>query len=274
MPTCRFACVPLVLALGMGSALAAPPPLAPHRAIYDVTLEPPGEGAKGGQVRAAEGRIVYEFTGSACKGYAFSFRQVTQLDDGEGRQRLMDHRSSSFEAGSGASFRFQSQALANGAPSNRAAGQAQRASDGSIALSVREPNVQKLDIDGATIFPVEHTRRLIEAAKAGTRTVQASVFDGSNQGSTVYETTAIIGAPLDPARSEPVLQAGEMAQVARWPVSISYFEERVGDRVPAYTLKFVMLENGVSSDIVFAFPDFSLRARMARYEPLSAEACP
>ena len=46
-----------------------------------------------------------------------------------------------------------------------------------------------------------------------------------------------------------------------------------GDRVPVYTMKSVTFANGVVSDLVFEFPEFSLAAKAVRYEPLPEEAC-
>ena len=56
-------------------------PLAAHRAIYDLSLlKSTGDSAPA----SARGRIVFEFTGSACEGYAASFRQLTEVQSQEG----------------------------------------------------------------------------------------------------------------------------------------------------------------------------------------------
>src|SRR4051812_7628341 len=82
--------------------------LAPHRAVYDLVLD----GAKpSGNIETARGRIAYEFTGDACEGYALSFRQVTQLGT-EAGPRVIDARTTSFEAGDGASYRFKNESSA------------------------------------------------------------------------------------------------------------------------------------------------------------------
>ena len=56
--------------------------MAAHRAIYELTLKQTK--GKGGAV-AARGRILYDFTGSLCEGYKLDFRQVSELDNGEGK---------------------------------------------------------------------------------------------------------------------------------------------------------------------------------------------
>ena len=56
--------------------------LASHRAVYDLKLSSTrGKRA----MNAVRGRILYDFSGSACEGYALQFRQVSELDSGEGK---------------------------------------------------------------------------------------------------------------------------------------------------------------------------------------------
>src|SRR5215471_11524734 len=64
-------------------------PLAPHRAIYDLKL---GQLRGKRALEAVRGRIVYDFNGSMCDGYDLHFRQVTELDTGEGKYALSDLR--------------------------------------------------------------------------------------------------------------------------------------------------------------------------------------
>ncbi|MGB6349112.1 MAG: DUF1849 family protein, partial [Pseudolabrys sp.] len=79
-------------------AAAAPPAdhvlLAPHRAIYDLKLSK-AHGSRG--IEAVRGRILYDFSGNACEGYQLQFRQVSELDSGEGQAALSDLRSTTWE---------------------------------------------------------------------------------------------------------------------------------------------------------------------------------
>src|ERR1700758_2145394 len=80
--------------------------LAPHRAIYDLKL---GQLRGKRSLEAVRGRIVYDFNGNMCDGYDLQFRQVTELDSGEGKYALSDLRSTSWEEGAARSLRFDSQ---------------------------------------------------------------------------------------------------------------------------------------------------------------------
>ncbi len=61
-------------------------PLAPHRAVYDLSLLK-GSGAKAPML--ARGQIAFDFTGSACEGYVQNFRQITELQPEEGDTRSL-----------------------------------------------------------------------------------------------------------------------------------------------------------------------------------------
>lgn len=63
------------------TAQDAPIVLAPHRAIYDLSL---AYTRGNSHVEAVRGRILYDFDGNACSGYSLEFRQVSVIDNGEG----------------------------------------------------------------------------------------------------------------------------------------------------------------------------------------------
>ena len=62
---------------------------------------------------SARGRILYDFSGSVCDGYALQFRQVSELDNGEGKVTLSDLRSTTWEEGAAKKFVFKSQNYLN-----------------------------------------------------------------------------------------------------------------------------------------------------------------
>ena len=77
-------------ALGQGAAPSTSPVLVPHRAVYDLKL---ADNRSSRPMQSVRGRILYDFSGSACEGYALTFRQVSELDSGEGKVAISDLRS-------------------------------------------------------------------------------------------------------------------------------------------------------------------------------------
>lgn len=261
----------LAAPLIVGPAAAETLPLAPHRAGYELTLL----SSKGKNIGAATGRIALEFTGTACDGYATNFAQITRLTDTEGQAITSEMRMTSFEGAEGKSLDFRSDKRLNNGQAQRTSGQAVRSGDGGVAISVKEPKPIKLDIDGDVVFPTEHMVRMIEAARKDQRILGVKVYDGSEGGEKVYDTTALLG-PEIPSTGRPVEKASEdagLAKIRRWPVSISYFEPGTGERTPVYVLHMDLFENGVSGALRLDFGDFVLKGEMTRLEMLKPTEC-
>jgi hypothetical protein len=246
-------------------APAQPPEivLANHRAVYDLSL---AEGGGTRSVESARGRIVIDFRGDACRGYTMLTRQVTELSSGETGARLSDMRSTTFEGGQGREFRFKTTTLTNNQPAAPVDG---TATDQGNAVTVKlKGGAKPFTVDGPVLFPSEHMRRLIEAARAGQSTLSAKVFDGSDDGKKIYDTFAVIGhtetgpAPAsDSARDKP-LREGTLAGMPHWPVRLSYYTEGAGERTPIYTLGFDLYENGVSGALKLDYGDFAILGDM------------
>lgn len=247
--------------------------LQPHRIAYEVSLGPK---SRNSTFTAASGLIALEFTGNACKGYETNFRQATLLADADGGNRQLDFRVKLWEDGGGKSFRFSVLNQINGQTTRNAEGEARRVADGSVSVSMKRPRGGRGDFDGGISFPSAMMIDLVRAARAGQRQFDAKVFDGSEGGEKVYQTIGTIGEKLEGERNkrlEPVMRGGDLDSVPRWVTSIAYFDNTPGDRLPVYTLRSVTFANGVLSDLVFEFPEFSLVAKAVRYEPLQGEAC-
>src|SRR3954469_21370108 len=99
-PAAALAVAAAALILGFGAAAqaAAGAPFLPHQATYELSLV---KSRGSTSIESARGRILYSFSGSACEGYTSDFRQVSELDSGEGKTTLSDLRSSSWEEASG-----------------------------------------------------------------------------------------------------------------------------------------------------------------------------
>ncbi|MCZ8374593.1 MAG: DUF1849 family protein [Beijerinckiaceae bacterium] len=246
--------------------------LQPHRIAYEISL-----GARSGSaLTAASGLMALEFTGNRCDGFVTNFRQATMLADSDGQSRNLDFRVNLWEEGAGKRFRFTVKNDVNGQTTRDADGEAQRVRDGSVSVAMKKPRGKKGDFDGNILFPSAMMIQLVEAALKGERRYEARLFDGSEGGEKVFETVASIGPKLEGDRNrrlEPALQVSSLDKVPRWPVSMAYFDGGPGDRVPVYTMKSVTFANGVVSDLLFEFPEFSLAAKAVRYEPLPEEAC-
>lgn len=255
------------------AANAARVVLQPHRIVYEVQL---GEKSSAQGITGASGLMALEFSGNACDGYATNYRQVVDLLDSDGAARRMDFRVNLFEDADNRRFAFTMLNRMQGQILRDADGEARRRSDGSLSVAMKKPPGRKSDFDGDVLFPSALSIAMIEAAQKGERSYKNRVFDGSEGGEKIFEVNAAIGQALEGERNnrvEPVLRTPELTAMPRWPMAMAYYNDEPGDRVPVYTLRSVVFANGVMGDLVFEFPEFSLKARAVKYEALKADPC-
>jgi hypothetical protein len=264
-------------------AAAAPPAdhvlLAPHRAIYDLKLSK-SRGSRG--IEGVRGRILYDFSGSACEGYQLQFRQVSELDSGEGKAAQSDLRSTTWEDGEGKKFRFNSENLFNERRTDIVDGHAERNAK-AVAVSLSKPKEKSFAVPSNAVFPTEHMRRIIAAAREGKSVLDFPVYDGSESGEKLYNTLTVIGhaiasdekVPTDASAKIPAL-----AKLVRWPVTVSYFDkkdekaEQSGEQTPVYSITFELYENGISRSLILDYTDFTISGEMTSLELKNAKPCP
>ena len=125
-------------------------------------------------------------------------------------------------------------------------------------------------------------RLLIEAAHAGKSLLEVAVYDGSEQGEKIYQSLSVIGKRIEPDRKPEDAAADKdaLAGLARWPVTISYFDkvaktadDQPGEQTPIYAISFEMYENGISRALRLDYGDFVIDGKMSSLEVKPAKAC-
>ena len=170
-------------------------PFASHRAAYEISLLSENTSRPTGAQTpvAATGLIAYEFRGSACEGYASTFRQVTQLQRSEGDPVATDIQAVTFEDGDAKSLRFQIDTSSGGSAEPPVSGSAAHGDDGALNVELRKPNKQKVALGKNVLFPTQHVEAIIAKAKEEATTMEARVYDGSDSGRKVFATLTVIG---------------------------------------------------------------------------------
>ena len=263
--------------------IAAPPAdavfLAPHRAIYDLKLQK-SRGPR--SIESVRGRILYDFSGSACEGYTLQFRQMSEMASSESKSVISDLRATTWEDGTAKKFRFNSQNLLNEKPGEAVDGHADRSND-AVTVRLSKPQQKTLEVAAGAVFPTEHMRRIVEAARAGKSILEFPVYDGSENGQKLYNTLTIIGKPLAPTdkpADDAAAKIPDLAKMTRWPVTISYFEsldaqkQRAGEQLPVYSITFELYENGISRALILDYSDFTLSGKLTSLELKQAKPCP
>ena len=210
-----------------------------------------GELARASRARA--GRIVFEFTGDACEGYTLTFRQVTVLGGAKSGRASSDLRSTTFEDGDGSTV-----ALQDREPSGDRARRA--IVDGVASREDRRRGTRQPHAAEARDADLEPAEALVPdradeaghrgGAQAGETHADRHGLRRLGQGRKVYDTLSVIGKPdrRAPARSRRRCAQAGWTRLARWPVTISYFEAGAGRTGRRSTRSsFELYENGVSA---------------------------
>lgn len=256
-------------------APSGPLKLAPHRAVYDMTLDRTRAGAG---VAGIKGRMVFDFSGSSCDGYTLNMRLVTRVTDPSGRATVTDLRSSTWEQGAGRDFQFSSTQYLNQKLNETTRGKAARAARGEgIEIELDAPSEGRIEMAGEILFPTQHSLAILRAALKGRKVVQANVYDGSQKGRKLYATTTFIGKTKSPGSNDKLdaVENGEaLDKLPSWPVAISYFDTgNPAEVTPSYELTFRLYANGVSRNLRIDYGDFSVLGSLRSLEVFKPPQC-
>jgi len=277
----------LLLLLIAPPASASSVQLAPYRSIEDLTLDP---STTGQNIGAVSGRLVTEFTGSACAGYTTNTRMVVQVVDSSGGRKVSDSRTVTFETlpgdtlpgktplGEAQSGRldFDNQSFTDGKPDQASKGTAVR-SGGTITVQLVQPEKKTVTFDAGLVFPTEQVVRLIEAARAGKHFLSFTAYDGLDDGESPAPTSMTIGKGSADARDvgddTAVADAG-IANLEHWPVTVSFFDkDATTDQQANFTLTGIVYENGIMREQRLDFGTFALTGKMTGLDMLPTKTC-
>src|SRR5882762_5687733 len=269
--------VAFVPGFGIGAEAAAGAPFLAHQALYELSLV---KSRGSTSIESARGRILYNFSGSACEGYTSDFRQVSELNSGEGKTTLSDLRSTSWEDGAGKSYRFKIDTRMNDSDAAPVDGVAERVGD-HITVKLKQPVTKTFNLEGNVVFPTEQIQKIIQAARAGKSVLELTVYDGSDNGEKVYSTLSVIGQPIPGDRSiaspDPSTANDQMKVLTRWPVTVSYYDRdaraRDGEQTPVYAMSFELFENGVSRALVLDYNDFVISGALGKFDVKDSRPC-
>jgi hypothetical protein len=249
--------------------------LVAHRAIYDLSL---ARTRGNSQIAGVRGRILYDFSGNTCDGYSLVFRQFSELDNSEGKVSTSDLRSTTWEGSDAKSFKFSSQNFVDDNLVDTVDGNAQHNAK-KTEVDLRKPERRNLDLEPNVVFPTEHMVRAIAAARAGKTVLNFPVYDGSESGDKVFNTLTVIGREIasDVKPDDAAAHVPQLANVPRWPVTISYFstskDPESAEQTPDYAISFELYANGISRALSLDYNDFVVSGKLTSLEIKKPKPC-
>lgn len=234
--------------------------LVPHRAFYKMQL---ASTKLAGGVSAATGAMTYEFSDS-CDGWTVENKTVLTFVYAEGGQVNTTWDFLTWESKDGLSYRFKVRSTRDGMVTEEVDGVARldgKGLGGVARFTLPEP--MTVSLPKGTLFPTDHTRRLIERAQAGDAVYNRVVFDGSGEDGP-FEVNALIGkanGQTSRINAGPVLLA-----VPSYPVNMAFYPVNSQDAAPDYEVNLHYHVNGIAADVTQVFDTFSLKGTLDKVE--------
>lgn len=242
--------------------------LGPHLASYSMALHStrPSSG-----IASASGGMTYKFT-DACDGWTIENRTALTFAYNEGAQVNTIWEFVTWEAKDGLTYRFRVRSLRDGVVAEEVDGTATLDGHGMGGVAeFTKPEPTTVKLPKGTLFPTEHTLRLLERAEAGEKVFNRVVFDGSGVDGP-FEVNALIGGKTPAgATADEAKQA--LTNLPSWRFEMAFFPVAAQEAMPNYEVGLRYFSNGVAKDVVQNFGDFALRARLDRLEGLPKPDC-
>lgn len=264
---CRRGVVAIGLALAVASpALAAD--LAPHRAIYKMSLHSTKSSSG---ISGASGAMTYEF-GDTCDGWTVANKTVLDFAYNEGGQIATTWDFLTWESKDGLKYRFRVRSTRDGQVTDEIDGMATLTGRGQGGVAnFTSPDVMTMELPKGTVFPTEHTRRLIEAAQGGQKVLSRVVFDGSGVDGP-FDVNALIGKAV-PINANANAQLRHPLQTPSWHMDMAFFPTLSKAEAPDYEVSLRYHVDGVAEDVLQKFGTFSLKANLDSIERLPKPEC-
>jgi hypothetical protein len=265
----RVALAAAVLAFAVSTPAAMAVDVAPHRALYSMSL---GSAKSGSNVVAASGSMVFEW-GDTCDGWTIEQRYRLRLQYAESDEVEIASSYITWESKDGLRYRFNERKLKNGDVEEEVRGEAKLDGPGKGGVAeFSRPKRSRMDLAPGVIFPTSHTLEIIERAAAGEQFMAKNVFDGTGEENAV-EITAVIGAGQEASAGNGGEIKSPLLERPSWRVRLAFFPAGSSDERPDYELGMRLHDNGISRDMVLDYGDFAVKARLDKLEGLPKPGC-
>lgn len=241
--------------------------LAPHKALYDIRLAGSKSGA---QILNVSGQMLYEWQPD-CEGWISNHRFNLLYEYADSPAMTITSDFSTVEDFDGRSLQFISQRKRNGElfEELRGSGMFQAAGNKGEA-SFSEPAGLSFELPEGAVFPMGHTLGVMEAVRTGQKFYQTVIFDGSDQEGPV-EVNAFIGKPVsfNGLKNKALAEKEALLKAPARNVRLAFFPMSSGASDSDYEMSLVLHDNGVISDMLIEYDDFSVTQTLVAVEPLN-----
>lgn len=241
--------------------------LQPHKALYDINLVATRSGS---QIINIKGQMFYEWK-PTCDAYITDHRFKLQYEYSDNPALLITSDFSTFEKFNGNNFNFSSRRKRNQDLYEEFRGSAIK-DDAGGKVTFKIPTDESFDLSENAYFPMAHTVEMVRLASAGETFFNAVVFDGSDNEGPV-EINSFIGKPVNIMTEITPSKELDMTLLNNnaWHIQMAVFPTQDKGAESDYEMKMIFHENGVISDMLIDYDDFSVTQKLVALEAITGE---
>ncbi len=254
--------------------------LVPHKALYDVRLV---SAKNGSQMVNISGKMFYEWKPS-CEGWITNHRFSLNYEYADSPSLNISSDFTTFEGFDGKTLNFSSRRKRDGEIYEELRGRADMLEKGGAGRAVYSiPDGLTFDLARNTLFPTGHTINLLEQARQGKKFYNVEIFDGSDDEGPVNINSFIgakTGEKLDPVKKGIAFKPASnktidtsLIDVPSWKVRMAFFPSSNTESSSDYELSMVFHENGIISDMMIEYSDFTVSQKLVALEKVAPEQC-
>lgn len=239
--------------------------LQPHKALYEISLESTRSSS---QIVNVDGQMMYEWH-PTCDAWLSNHRFNILYEYADSPALNITSDFSTFEPFDGKGINFSSQRKRDGDLFEELRGHASIEDEGTGKAMYSLPEDLEFHLPEGTVFPMGHTLGVIEKIKAGEKFYTSTIFDGSDDRGPI-EVNTFIGEEINAmAQMTPSADIDTaLVNTKAHKVQLAFFVIEEESETPDYEMSAIFHENGVISDMVIAYDNFSISQKLVALEPL------
>ncbi len=267
----QLAVVGLVAAVTMLASAQAASIIAPHRALYQLTI---GRVDANSETRNVSGAMSFAWL-DECEHWFTEQRLDADFDLRDDETLRLTNTFRTWEQKDNTRYRFEITEKVNGQMIRQSGGRALRGDDGQVSVDLKSTGEDNnpSTLPPSVLFPTQHMLAVIAQMADGPGTLLATLFDGTEDAAPNV-VNAVIGARAPPnppdgnAIDQTLLQQGLGVRVR-----LAFFADAVTAEVPEIELGLVLQPNGIARTVDFHYADFSLLGTLTGLEAVRSD-CP
>ena len=240
-------------AFGAVQSVAPNAVLTGQNALYDLGLAH----VRGHSVTGAAGRLRFDVL-ETCHAYTVSQHMTLLIRNENGSLTRTESDYDTWESKNGHRLSFLLRQTTNGTTKTESAGIATTGGAGGV-VHYQVPAGRVVKLPPGTLFPMAHTRNILDAAAAGKSFIDPPLFDGTSTKGAEHSFVAILGHERARASKFPALSS-----LPATSVDIGFFKRALKDNEPEFRTQMRYYTNGVARGVKLDFGDFVVSGKLAR----------